>query len=147
MILISFLATWVYFKSLLSRNKNGQAGVGRGKLSVFRYSGYEGNMKVWRYQVHTFILTLIAVLVMNIQVITRFLVASPVIYWFLGSFLTLSSRSFDSSSPLSYLFFKQSCYPTVIWKYRYYFAYGVIVYCLTYTLLGILLFPNFYPWT
>lgn len=72
---------------------------------------------------HLGFMTFMALFVMNVQVATRFLSASPPIYWF-ASYVMLSPG--PTSRRMNH----------VIWSY-----------CVAYILLGSLLFPTFYPFT
>jgi phosphatidylinositol glycan class V len=63
-------------------------------------------------------LTVIAVTAMHVHVLTRFVGAVPYLYW-----------SMAAAPPGS-------------WWQRATLAYGLL-----YTVLGAVLFPNFYPWT
>ncbi|XP_068660456.1 uncharacterized protein [Aristolochia californica] len=83
--------------------------------------GYS-SILVLPFVLHLAFISVVAFLVMHVQVATRFLSASPPIYWFL-SYLMVSSG-----------------------KGRRW-AYLVWVYFITYILLGSLLFSNFYPFT
>ncbi len=60
----------------------------------------------------------------GLQVATRFLSSSPAMYWFAAHLLTASNKQSNS------------------WVHR-----GVWMWCWTYTLVGTVLFVNFYPWT
>lgn len=64
---------------------------------------------------------LFALLVMHVQVLTRFVVASPMLYW-------IAARCVLVGQPR--------------WLAR-----GVVFYFLLWGALGCLLFCNFYPWT
>eukprot|EP01023_Acetabularia_acetabulum_P023510 TRINITY_DN22963_c0_g3_i1.p1 TRINITY_DN22963_c0_g3~~TRINITY_DN22963_c0_g3_i1.p1 ORF type:complete len:301 (-),score=17.58 TRINITY_DN22963_c0_g3_i1:91-993(-) len=79
--------------------------------------GFEQGNEVFAY--HLLGMCVIAILFMNIQVVTRFLSSCPLLYWYLGS----QVHKGDTAAQL-------------IWTY-----------CWCYSLLGILLFSNFYPWT
>ncbi|KAG0450437.1 hypothetical protein HPP92_026757 [Vanilla planifolia] len=78
---------------------------------------------VFPFILHLGFLTFMAFFVMHVQVATRFLSASPPLYWF-ASYVMLSSGT--TSRRLGY----------VIWSYF-----------IAYILLGSLLFSNFYPFT
>ncbi|CAN8294128.1 unnamed protein product [Cochlearia groenlandica] len=83
-------------------------------------SGYF-SADVFPFVVHLTLMAVTAFLVMHVQVATRFLSASPPLYWF---------ASYLIASP------KHSKWVYLIWTY-----------CAAYILLGTLLFSNFYPFT
>ncbi|CAN8312026.1 unnamed protein product [Cochlearia groenlandica] len=83
-------------------------------------SGYF-SADVFPFVVHLALMAATAFLVMHVQVATRFLSASPPLYWF---------ASYLIASP------KHSKWGYLIWSY-----------CAAYILLGSLLFSNFYPFT
>lgn len=72
---------------------------------------------------HLAFMTLTAFFVMHVQVSTRFLSASPPIYW-AASHILVSPRGSSKR-----------------------WGYFIVVYFIAYILLGSLLFPNFYPFT
>ena len=73
---------------------------------------------------HLTFMTFTAFFVMHVQVSTRFLSASPPIYWAASRILAPARGG--------------SCKR---------WGYFIIVYFIAYILLGSLLFPNFYPFT
>ncbi|KAL1199022.1 hypothetical protein V5N11_028361 [Cardamine amara subsp. amara] len=83
-------------------------------------SGYF-SADVFPFVVHLGLMAATAFFIMHVQVATRFLSASPPLYWF---------ASYLIASP------KHSKWGYLIWSY-----------CAAYVLLGTLLFSNFYPFT
>jgi phosphatidylinositol glycan class V len=83
-------------------------------------SGYL-SADVFPFIVHLSFMVTTAFFIMHVQVATRFLSASPPLYWFASSLI---------GSP------KHSKWGYLIWSY-----------CAAYILLGTLLFSNFYPFT
>ncbi|CAA0193023.1 putative GPI mannosyltransferase 2 [Arabidopsis thaliana] len=83
-------------------------------------SGYF-SADVFPFIVHLSFMATTALFIMHVQVATRFLSASPPLYWFASSLI---------GSP------KHSKWGYLIWSY-----------CAAYILLGTLLFSNFYPFT
>jgi len=83
------------------------------------------------------VLLVIGVLFVHVQVLTRFLSACPPLYWFCASFYDdASSQELSKEHP------KWNA-GMVRWAMQHLIAF----YFLAYTLVGILLFCNFYPWT
>eukprot|EP00887_Chlorella_sp_A99_P001126 scaffold14.g1126.t1 len=82
------------------------------------------------YVYHWALMTAVALLVMNVNVATRFLSACPALYWFTAHYLLAGSRR------------AMHCVgPTSGWRCAWVWGW-----CLAYIALGCLLFPNFYPW-
>ncbi|XP_020596521.1 GPI mannosyltransferase 2, partial [Phalaenopsis equestris] len=81
------------------------------------------SLLIFPFILHLGFMSFMALFVMHVQVATRFLSASPPIYWF-ASYLLLSPGT--TSRRIGYL----------IWSYS-----------IAYILLGSLLFSNFYPFT
>ena len=79
------------------------------------------NDQLLPYMYHLAFMTCTLLLVMHINVGTRFLSTCPPIYWFASTLLLRNPRSWAS--------------------------YGLWVWCFSYSLIGCLLWPNFYPWT
>ncbi|XP_071932256.1 uncharacterized protein [Coffea arabica] len=71
---------------------------------------------------HTGFMAATAFLVMHVQVATRFLSASPLLYWFASHVMMT---------------------PSIAKRWGYF----IWVYCASYILIGSLLFSNFYPFT
>ncbi|VFQ69908.1 unnamed protein product [Cuscuta campestris] len=80
---------------------------------------------------HLGFMTATAFLVMHVQVATRFLSASPPLYWF-SSYVMMSASSSSKRNIAQRGF---GC------------GYCIWVYCWAYIFLGTLLFSNFYPFT
>jgi phosphatidylinositol glycan class V len=72
------------------------------------------------YVYHLALMTAVSVLVMHVNVATRFLSSSPLIYWYMAQFMLNGS----------------------LWR-----SYVVWGWSLLYACLGSVLFINFYPWT
>jgi hypothetical protein len=64
-------------------------------------------------------LTALGVTIMHLQVVTRFLCCCPCVYWFMSDKMSLNKW----------------------WRY------GILIYCLSFWVFGIVLFVNFYPFT
>ena len=71
------------------------------------------------YIYHLALMTAAALLVMHVNVATRFLSVSPALYWYVAAYLRRRGRP----------------------------AAWVWLWCLAFIALGCLMFPNFYPWT
>lgn len=80
------------------------------------------------YIYHLALMTAAALLVMHVNVATRFLSVNPVIYWYAAVYLL------GEGAPMS-----QGRWP---WRSAW-----LWLWCLAFTALGALMFPNFYPWT
>lgn len=80
------------------------------------------------YIYHLFGMSLPAFLVMHVNVATRFLSSSPVLYWFAAFIFSNQSRLKNKR---------------VVWSTQNL----IWTWALTFLALGSLLFPNFYPWT
>lgn len=120
-LLLCFVSLFLYYREylriLLNKSNN---------LSLFSRNAH----KLLPYMLHWNILFCIAVIILHIQVTTRFMSATPPVYWFL-SFAIHSSKGKRFS-----LFFNHTFLPFV-----------TIGYCLLYIVLGSILHTNFYPWT
>ncbi|ETV98228.1 hypothetical protein H310_08950 [Aphanomyces invadans] len=79
------------------------------------------------YFVHVAFLLVNVLVVVHIQVVTRFLAASPPIFW-AASYLTSPDAKRQSR-----------VHPVV--------THGVVLYFLVFNVVGATLFPTFYPWT
>ncbi|KAF0694127.1 Aste57867_14967 [Aphanomyces stellatus] len=79
------------------------------------------------YIVHIAFLLANALVVVHIQVITRFLAASPPIFW--AAATLLDDVKSATSTSLSWL------------------GHGLVLYFLIFNVVGATLFPSFYPWT
>ncbi len=88
-------------------------------------------VEVYPYILYWAFLVTVGLLFMHVQVITRFLSHCPAVYWFAAQLLDPSKRrrsySGDNKVRLS--------------------QKGVLLYFVAYSLVGPLLFCNFYPWT
>ncbi|XP_055466929.1 GPI mannosyltransferase 2 isoform X1 [Psammomys obesus] len=137
-------------------------GLQRNKESESRDKPHPGFLspKVFVYLVHATVLLLFGGLCMHVQVLTRFLGSStPILYWFsahllqnqeplLRSLDTAPQKLLEGSSPpgqkaprnciLELLYNWKTCSPV---------TKCILVYFLTYWLLGLLLHCNFLPWT
>ena len=91
-------------------------------VSAFGLMGGFYSPSLCPFVLHMAAMTAIAVLVMHIQVVTRFLSASPALYWYAASVVEREDTS--------------------VWTKR-----AIVLYFLTYALVGCILFSNFYPWT
>jgi phosphatidylinositol glycan class V len=89
----------------------------------------------------------IGMLFMHVQVITRFLSASPALYWFCASFYDdgTTARGGDETSDQQSRTKKRPSRSAR--RVRAWMQYLIAFYFLAYTLIGALLFCNFYPWT
>lgn len=93
--------------------------------------------KILPFIIYWALLVIVGVLFMHVQVLTRFLSACPPLYWFCASFFDPShnnckgARAIETRSP-----------KLVVWM-----QYLTLFYFLSYSLVGVLLFCNFYPWT
>lgn len=80
---------------------------------------------------HWIVLTVIAFTILHIQVVTRFMSATPPLYWF------LARRLLDKSNWMAFKLFHSIPLEKL----------AILVYCLAYLLVGCLLHTNFFPWT
>ena len=76
------------------------------------------------------VMSVVALLVMHVQVTTRFLSVTPGIYWF------LAKRGFAEAERE-----EKERKTSSVWRR------AVTLYSILFFLLGALLFPTFYPWT
>lgn len=108
-------------------SRHRQLSCGKGKLRKLQQQGtlgyFQKSASLAPYVYHLGFMTFVSLFFMHVNVATRFLSSSPLIYWFVG--IILSERSF-----------KPQYTPKMIWIW----TWGFIV-------LGCLMFPNFYPWT
>lgn len=124
---------------------------------------YIDNIRTVPYILHSFILMVVAILVMNVQVATRFLVACPSIYWYVTIIIFLPFRSTVTINK-NFLVNTHQSLPSVsidtvpspitsiwcgisrnVWGK---FLQGLyITYCIIYLFIGTALFVNFYNWT
>ncbi|KAF2075775.1 hypothetical protein CYY_002908 [Polysphondylium violaceum] len=80
-------------------------------------------------------LTLFSVSFMHVQVITRFFMHSPILFWFCSMFFLKYSNKTPPPNPDQ----RESSNKTK--------KYLILAYFLFYNILGTVLFTNFYPWT
>jgi len=91
---------------------------------------------------HWLALVAVGLLVMHVQVVTRFVCACPALYWYMAAlWLRGGGESASSFGPSA-----SSWLQSILWLLP-----GVrvllLAYCVGYTLTGTLLFTNFYNWT
>lgn len=79
------------------------------------------------------LLVIVGVLFMHVQVLTRFLSACPPVYWFCASFYDRDDEETETKKREGGV--------------RRRMQYLIAFYFLAYSLVGALLFCNFYPWT
>jgi GPI mannosyltransferase 2 len=116
-LLISISGIFVFVWSLLRRE--------RGPVGL-RYVVSDAAPFV----VHWFFLTCIALSVLHIQVVTRFMSATPPFYWFASAvFLSNIGPRIWLGQP------------------QFLVSFGVLVFFLAFLVIGCLLHTNFYPWT
>jgi hypothetical protein len=88
---------------------------------------------------------------MHVQVITRFLSACPALYWFCASFYDgtgdVSSTTTKPKNESEAAKEERRRKRRRSRKVRSWMQYLIAFYFLAYTLIGALLFCNFYPWT
>ncbi|KAJ3675551.1 hypothetical protein LUZ60_004593 [Juncus effusus] len=89
------------------------------KQNINQINPKETSIVILPFILHLAFMTFTAFFIMHVQVATRFLSASPPIYWFASHLMTTSKR----------------------------WSYIMLVYFVAYILLGTLLFSNFYPFT
>lgn len=131
--LLAIYGSWVYFckrqfglRSLVERVKDSK--------------------NMLPFVLHALFLTFLALFFINVEVITRILFsASPILYWFSGWLVMGAFR--DANYVDSIL---TSHLPSCLWKlWRISSKSGklVLMYFLTYLVVGCVLHCNFYPWT
>jgi phosphatidylinositol glycan class V len=86
------------------------------------------------YVYHLALMTAVALLVMHVNVATRFLSASPALYWFAALYLTEGGEAGEAGGA--------GGAGGARWR-----AAWVWGWALGFTALGCVLFPNFLPWT
>lgn len=79
---------------------------------------------------YTALMTAIAILIMHVNVGTRFLSTCPPLYWYVAT-----------------LMYPYYYYCNVVGGRGKWVRKGVWVWCLSFTVAGCVLWPNFYPWT
>jgi len=84
------------------------------------------------FYLHWLFLFCTALTILHVQVATRFLSATPPLYWFIADLLLKSRRSRET-----YVLFRGLA-PA---------HFGLLAFCFTYMVVGVVLFSNFYPWT
>uniref|UniRef100_K3W600 GPI mannosyltransferase 2 n=1 Tax=Globisporangium ultimum (strain ATCC 200006 / CBS 805.95 / DAOM BR144) TaxID=431595 RepID=K3W600_GLOUD len=87
------------------------------------------------YYVHWLVLLVNALLIMHIQVATRFMCACPPLFWAPAAAATASIPQASARKQ------RQSS-PAITWQGKL-----VVAYFLLFNILGAVLFPSFYPWT
>ncbi|WPT10587.1 GPI mannosyltransferase 2 [Picochlorum sp. SENEW3] len=92
----------------------------RGTKQRLEYTSCILEPRIGPFVYHLALMTAVATLVMHVNVATRFLSSSPLLFWY------LAQRMLNGSALQQYL----------IWTWLF-----------SYIAVGTLLFPNFYPWT
>lgn len=83
------------------------------------------------FYLHWLFLFATALTVLHVQVSTRFLSATPPLYWFMADLLLMSGRKRGNS----------------LFRGLPFQHFGLLSFCLVYMAVGIVLHANFYPWT
>ena len=107
-------------------------------IAIFAYSWWSPRQRWSSYYVpeaipfvlHWAFLTATSFAILHIQVVTRFMSATPPLYWFMAA-LVLSQKG-----PRSTLWFHQPL-----------LSFSVVAFSLAYLVVGSVLHTNFYPWT
>jgi phosphatidylinositol glycan class V len=124
---------------LLPRPRRGDCTRVESSPSVVKGDAFQDPVHTLPYLMHWWALVAIAATFMHVQVTTRFVAACPALYWFMAH-VWLTSRlpePSDGRDGRAQGWLAACCRaPTLL-----------LLYCIGYTLVGAMLFLNFYDWT